>query len=189
MKRRDALAATIALLGVPIVGAQLFLSGCTKPEQKRTGLFTDDEIGLLDEIGETILPASEKSPGAKASQIGNFMKVIVTDCYDEQEQKIFLDGIGKFKEFCSARGGDDFMKLTPEKRTTVLMELDKEAKAYSVAGKPGDAEHYFSLMKQLTVWGYFTSEPGATKALRFVPIPGRYEGCISYTEGEPAWLY
>jgi hypothetical protein len=43
------------------------------------------------------------------------------------------------------------------------------------------------MMKQLTVWGYFTSEAGATKALRYVPVPGRYEGCIPYTKGEKAW--
>ncbi|MEO5978758.1 MAG: gluconate 2-dehydrogenase subunit 3 family protein [Chryseolinea sp.] len=188
MKRRDALTATVALFGIPIVGAEIFLSGCTKPEQKRIGLFTGEEIALLDEIGETILPVSENSPGAKAAQIGNFMKVIVTDCYDEIEQKIFLDGLIKFKGFCASKAGDDFLNLSSEKRKAIVIDLDKEARLYSIAGKPGDAQHYFSLIKQLTVWGYFTSEPGATKALRFVPIPGRYEGCIPYS-GEAAWLY
>lgn len=187
MKRRDALAATIALLGVPVIGAQFFLSGCTKADQTRTGLFTDEDIVLLDEIGETILPTSENSPGARAAQIGNFMKVMVTDCYDESEQKIFIDGIGKFKEYCSSRGGD-FMKLSSEKKKTLLIELDKEAKDQKAAANGAGSAHYFSMIKQLTVWGYLTSEPGATKALRFVPIPGRYEGCIPYS-GEPAWLY
>jgi len=47
--------------------------------------------------------------------------------------------------------------------------------------------HYFTMMKQLTLLGYFTSKPGATEALRYVPVPGRYEGCIPYTKGEKAW--
>lgn len=42
------------------------------------------------------------------------------------------------------------------------------------------------MMKELTIWGYFTSEPGTTKALRYNPIPGRFDGCIPYT-GENAW--
>jgi len=188
MKRRDALAATIALLGVPVIGAQFFLSGCTKADEKRTGLFTDEDIVLLDEIGETILPASENSPGARAAQIGSFMKVMVTDCYDESEQKIFMEGIGKFKQYASSTEGD-FMNLSSEKKKTILIALDKEAKDHSAAAAKGnDSKHYFSMIKQLTIWGYLTSEPGATKALRFVPIPGRYEGCIPYS-GEPAWLY
>ncbi|NJM26773.1 MAG: gluconate 2-dehydrogenase subunit 3 family protein [Bacteroidia bacterium] len=46
--------------------------------------------------------------------------------------------------------------------------------------------HYFSLIKDLTLWGYFSSEVGCTQALRFNPIPGRFEGCIPYNN-EPAW--
>jgi hypothetical protein len=45
----------------------------------------------------------------------------------------------------------------------------------------------FGMMKQLTVWGYFTSEVGATKALRYVAVPTRYEGCIPYKKGDKAW--
>jgi len=42
-------------------------------------------------------------------------------------------------------------------------------------------------LKQLTIWGYFTSEVGATKALRYNPIPGRYDACIDYKPGDKAW--
>jgi hypothetical protein len=42
-------------------------------------------------------------------------------------------------------------------------------------------------MKELTLLGYFTSEVGATKALRYVPIPGRFDGCIPYKKGDKAW--
>jgi hypothetical protein len=42
-------------------------------------------------------------------------------------------------------------------------------------------------MKQLTMLGYFTSEVGSTQALRYVPVPGKYEGCIPYKKGDRAW--
>jgi len=35
--------------------------------------------------------------------------------------------------------------------------------------------------------GYFTSEAGCTKALRYIPVPGKYVGCISYRKGDKAW--
>ena len=46
--------------------------------------------------------------------------------------------------------------------------------------------HYFRMMKELALLGYFTSEPGATKALRYVESPGRFDPCLPYTKGEPA---
>ena len=47
--------------------------------------------------------------------------------------------------------------------------------------------HYFTMIKQLTLWGYFSSEIGATQALRYVAIPGKYEGCVPYKKGDKAW--
>ena len=38
-------------------------------------------------------------------------------------------------------------------------------------------------MKELTLLGYFTSEPGATQALVYVPVSGRYDGCIDLEAG------
>jgi len=83
--------------------------------------------------------------------------------------------------------GNGFMKITPEQRKELLNELDKEQKAYAKDKKKEDDPHYFTLMKQLTLLGYFTSEPGATKALRYVPVPGRFEACIPYKKGDKAW--
>jgi hypothetical protein len=48
--------------------------------------------------------------------------------------------------------------------------------------------HYFRMMKELTLLGYFTSELGCTKAMRYVETPGRFDACLQYTPGEPAWV-
>ena len=47
--------------------------------------------------------------------------------------------------------------------------------------------HYFRMIKELTLLGYFTSEIGATKALRYVAVPGRYDGSVPYKKGDRAW--
>jgi hypothetical protein len=47
--------------------------------------------------------------------------------------------------------------------------------------------HFFRMMKQLALLGYYTSEVGCTQALRYVETPGRFDPCIPYTAGEPAW--
>ena len=47
--------------------------------------------------------------------------------------------------------------------------------------------HYFRMMKELAMLGFFTSEVGYTKAMRYVESPGKYEPCAPYTAGETAW--
>lgn len=186
MNRRDALSATAVLLGGVIIGGQIFLSGC-KAEKTEKRLFNETDLAFLDEVGETILPATAKSPGAKAAKIGAFMKTIVTDCYDAEEQAIFIAGIGQLKDLSLRQYQRSFLQLNAEEKTGLIAALDKEATIYSKSKTETEPEHYFSMIKQLTLWGYFTSEPGATEALRYVPVPGRYEGCIEYIPGDPAW--
>lgn len=190
MNRRDALARVGLLLGGTIIGAEAFLSGCTNPPAKNIGgagtNFSNDDIAFLDEIAETILPKTD-TPGAKEAKVGEFMGRIVKDCYTEADQKVFLDGMQKLDAACKTKNGKSFMDCTPEQRHDLLVDLDKEQKDYMAKKKKEDPAHYFRMMKELTLWGYFTSEPGATKALRYVAVPGRYEGCVDYKKGEKAW--
>ena len=205
MNRREALSSVALLFSGTIIGAEAFFTGC-KATPEKEGLFAASDIALLDEVGETILPTTALSPGAKAANIGNFMKVMVTDCYPESDQNTFVAGIKKLNEASKEKYGRDFMNLPTGEKHNLLVALDKEAKDYqdAVAKRNStltaeqrhkreankadeDSPHYFAMMKQLTLWGYFTSEPGATKALRYVPVPGRYEGCIPYKKGDRAW--
>lgn len=188
MNRREALSATIALFGGTLVGSNAFLSGCS-PQTKEVKEFTNDLVVLLDDVGETIIPTTSSSPGARAARIGEFMKVIVTECYSPSEQKVFFDGISRLISLCNEKYRVDFISLTPEEKHEFLFDMDKQAKDHERNRGDSGTEHFFTMLKQLTIWGYFSSEPGATQALRFVPIPGRYDGCIDYVQGEGAWIY
>jgi hypothetical protein len=190
MNRRDALARVSLLLGGTILGAEAFLSGCTNPAEQKLGgtgtNFSDADIAFLDQVAETILPKTD-TPGAKDAQVGAFMARIVKDCYTEADQKVFLAGMQLLDDASKRKNGKSFMEATPEQQHDLLVDLDKEAKAYATTKKKDDPQHYFRMMKELTLWGYFTSEQGATKALRYVAVPGKYEGCIDYKKGDKAW--
>lgn len=187
MNRRDALSRVALILGGTIVGANIFLEGCKPADKEVSGLaFTQNDIAYLDEIGETILPATS-TPGAKATMIGQFMTVMVTDCYTKKDQEIFHEGMNKLNKASEKKFDNDFMKLDPKQRHDLLVELDKEQSDYTAKKKGDDAPHYFRLMKELTLLGYFTSEIGATQALRYVETPGSYNGCIPYKKGDKAW--
>lgn len=194
MNRRDAIARVSLLLGGTILGAEAFLASCNNPADKKVSdnaggagvNFTNDDIAYMDEIAETILPATN-TPGAKDAKVGEFMSRIVKDCYTEADQKIFLDGLQKLNEASKKKNGKGFMESTAEQRHDLLVDLDKEQKAYTDKKGKDDPAHYFRMIKELTLWGYFTSEPGATKALRYVAVPGKWQGCVDYKKGDKAW--
>ena len=71
--------------GGAVVGGELMLTGCKTGAKSDAG-FSASNISLLDEIGDTIIPVTGEVPGAKAAQIGEYMKVMITDCYTQAEQ-------------------------------------------------------------------------------------------------------
>ena len=115
------------------------------------------------------------------------MNTMVTDCYKEKDQKIFAEGITEIDNSANHMFGKGFMNITPAQRTSLISQVNKELKAYNDSKKEDDPNHYFGMMKQLTLLGYFSSEIGATQALRYVAIPGKYEGCVPYKKGDKAW--
>lgn len=188
MNRREALKAVSLIMGGTVIGAQAFLSGCQNTtEEQRDEAFTASDIALLDEIGETIIPATD-IPGAKAVGIGNFMTMMVLDVYEEKNQEAFREGLDKIRGNFEDRYGRSFMEGTAAERHEFLTELNNELKVAGQEKKDDEApEHYFRIMKELTLLGYFSSEIGSTQALRYVETPGRYDPCMPYEKGDRAW--
>jgi hypothetical protein len=186
MNRREAIERVALLMGGTVIGADFFLSGC-KPSAKQTeDLFDAEHVAYMNEIGETILPQTS-TPGAKAANVGQFMAVMVRDCYAPADQKVFNEGLSKLNDASKKKFGKKFMETDAKQRTALLTELDKEQKEYNKTKKPDAPNHYFRMLKELTLLGYFTSEPGCTKALRYMEIPGKYVGVIPYKKGDRAW--
>ena len=93
-----------------------------------------------------------------------------------------------------ARASSDTTKATPEDKSAERFLPDQRKEA-SPTGDVGTAAaitadtptHYFRMMKELAIVGYFTSEIGCTQALRYVESPGRFDPCVPYAPGEKAW--
>lgn len=206
MNRRELLKMIAVVTGGAVIGSEFLLEGCKNPSVTSSVGFTDDDIAFLNEVAETILPATQ-SPGAKAADVGRFMTVAVNDCYEEKDQKIFHNGMQQLKDACQKMHGTSFMNADAKQRHELFIALDKEAKDYQQKKNDFDkvqyekelkewangnskylkeemSSHYFTMMKQLTLWGFFTSEKGITQALKYVPVPGHFDGCIDYKKGD-----
>lgn len=185
MERRELLKKIALLTGAVVVGGEFLLTGC-KNNTAGPLSFSSTQLTLLDEIVETIIPTTD-TPGAKAAQVGKFMEIMVADCYTVEEQKVFTEGLMAIDPYSRKIAAKDFMGATPEERISILTSLEKEAKQYNQKKKEGAPVHYYTMMKQLTLWGFFTSETGMTETLRHNPVPGKFQGDVPYTKGEKAW--
>lgn len=166
--------------------------------------FSIDDVSLLNEIADAIIPATN-TPGAKAADVGSFMAIAVAECYEPHHQAVFVAGLRAVEADCLYRYGRSFREITAAQRTTLLSEIEGERKwrelwnrgerglraaASPLIGTgpaPVQTPHYFTMMTDLAVLGYFTSEPGATQALRHQAIPGSYNGSLPYRKGDRAW--
>jgi hypothetical protein len=188
MTRREALARLMAITGTMAIGAELFLTGCRAPDARnRTEPLTPAEMALLDEVAETIIPTTS-TPGAKAAGVGPFIAATATRCYDDATYASFRGGLAKLDRASRKRNGKTFVESTASERTALLNELDKEQRQHSRERSDDEAPHYFRLMKELTLVGYFTSEIGCTKALRYVETPGSFDGDVPYRKGDRAFF-
>ena len=98
-----------------------------------------------------------------------------------------MQGIKSLQEHAKTKLNKSFMEATASERHDLLVALDAEAANYQKNKKKEDPKHYFTMMKELTLTGFFTSEVGATKVLRYVAVPGKYEGSVPYKKGDKAW--
>ncbi|OAQ42007.1 hypothetical protein A5893_02495 [Pedobacter psychrophilus] len=189
MKRREAIKNLAIFTGGAIMFSSGLLVGCNSSEVRIW--LSDDDVLLLDEIGETIIPKTKECEGAKAAKIGTYMKLMADECLTKKERQIFLVGLTTIEDAAREKFSTDFMDLKPIQKKELFMEMQSQAEKEkkdsiekSIAIIP---IHYFQLFKDLTIHGYFTSEIGITEARRYEAVPGRYNGCIDYKKGDKAW--
>ncbi|HKA60607.1 MAG TPA: gluconate 2-dehydrogenase subunit 3 family protein [Gemmatimonadales bacterium] len=185
--RREAIKRVTLLLGGVALSGSGLVAACERAQRGAAGAgkggpvgsFSAQEVALLDEVADTILPDT-KTPGAKAAHVGAFMALMVTDSYTDRDAGVFRDGLRTLEQ-------SGFMAKTPEQRLAQLEQLDKEQIDYQDKKQREDPPHFFRQMKDLTLLGYFTSEIGGSQAMRYRETPGRFDPCVPYTPGETTW--
>jgi hypothetical protein len=188
MQRRELIQLIAAVTGCAFVGHDALWAA----EKPRTPLlYSDSDVDFLDDIADTILPATD-TPGARDAAVGRFMTRYSAACYPPEHIALLKSGLADIDAQMQTLQSKGFRQANAAAKISLLTQIDRQAKEHArlADAKPGDSSpHYFTLMKQLTLYGFFTSEPGATRLARYRPIPGRYKGCIPYVKGETFWSW
>ena len=137
--------------------------------------WSEGDEALLTLIGDTIIPTTATSPGAGAVGIGRFILVQATECYAASAGDSLRRGLNDIQEAGQKQFSKPFAELAVAQREKVLTDYEARGAAP------------WRLIKELTLLGYFTSEPGATQALRYLPVPGAYVGSLKLGPDERSW--
>ncbi|MEI7586583.1 gluconate 2-dehydrogenase subunit 3 family protein [Runella sp.] len=207
MNRRDALSRVALLMGGTLSAPTLMAFGGEAHVSQAMSAdfsFNAAQRALVAEVAEHIIPRTT-TPGAKEAGVGAFIELMLKDCYKAQEQQNFLDGLADLDERATKTHSKKFLETSPAEQVALLKMVEKETIELMrtanvqqvkvgdnvdkevISSKKMKGTPFWRLAKELTLFGYFTSEQGATKALDYVPIPGRYDGCIPLKPGQKAY--
>ncbi|MFS1703811.1 gluconate 2-dehydrogenase subunit 3 family protein [Alteromonas sp. AMM-1] len=195
MNRRDLLKFIATATGASFVCSPAMAVWQTQPALtavKDAGL-SENTVALITELCETVIPRTD-TPGAKEAGLPAFFIGMLRDCYTAEQQALMEAGFNDIDVRSQQQFGKPFVALTQSQKTALASELDAEALAFNrgeqTAWKGDEYEglpHYFTLYKQLMIFGFFTSKVGATEVLRFSEVPGDYRD-IPYKKGDRAWM-
>jgi hypothetical protein len=164
------------------------LAGCsaepaTEAEWKPSFL-TQAQVALVAEVAEIMIPRTD-TPGAKDAGIPAFIDKMLKDVYPKDDQVRFAAGLADFEAQAKREHGRAFLELEPALRAALVKQVHDPAVEVDRASNLSIDERgrpFILTMKELTMLGYFTSEPGATQVLQYRPVPGAYHACVPLSQ-------
>jgi hypothetical protein len=192
MDRREALRSVAILLGTAISASttDMLFSSYTIPESEKNAVnFTAEQLRTLTEIADVIIPTTKSSAGAKAAGVGKFIPMMINDCYTAKQQQSFYNGLNTFEARAKKTYRKSFALIPLAERKKMLTVLRQETLDQKASKVPEmvDITYFFTVVRDLTSLGYFSSEIGCTKAREYIAIPGSYDGAYPLKPGQKSW--
>lgn len=164
LSRREMLEVTAAALAAPLL--PLNAAKPPAPERLAGGFLTADELALLDQLSELIIPTDDHSPGARAAGVAGYIDGRLAESLEPAWQATWRSGLAAVDALARKVHGRTFLHATPEQQVAVLTEM--------AAAKDG----FFHELKRWTVRSYYTSKIG-------IQVDQEYKGNV-YQRGDYA---
>jgi hypothetical protein len=164
LTRRDAIklgaAATIAasLTLAETLSAQAPAASATAPRV----FFTPEELALVDELSELIIPTDEHSPGSRAAKVAAYIDSRLAEAWDEKDRTTWRQGLAGIERMSRANGGTAFLQSSPDQRVALLTRIAEHER------QPNTPEELFFVeLKSRIVRAYYTSEIGIKQEMEY----------------------
>lgn len=165
-----------------------------------SGILTTAELTDLARLVDIIIPPST-TPGAKEAKVHDFINHMLTSFYSEEDSLNFKQGLNMLNNHCLHNHSKRFLELPDQTQTDTLNDL------YDAVGKEKSffdrilfklaqlidnqqdqkLTDFLQFLKEITIFGYYTSVIGATQELKYLPVPGAFKGCITFSDVGSSW--
>jgi hypothetical protein len=162
-------------------GAAAFLQTARTGAAPRLQVLTAAEYAAADALAETIIPADAHSPGARAARVADYIDLLLSES-PADVVSAWREGLAAVGALAQARFKAPLARLTPARRIEVVTEIARnEATPQTIADK------FFVAAKDWTIRGYYTSEIGIHKDLRYQgnQFLGEFVGCAATPAAKP----
>jgi hypothetical protein len=189
MQRREALKLLLAGGVLPVLPTDLFafFQGAHPASGYALRTFNPHQNDTVVAMIDQIIPATD-TPGAKAARVNEFIDVILTEWAVEDERQNFLGGLAGVDKQSNELFGKNFVDASPAQQFALLRAMDESVAAARARRQrhgntiPEDRDKqlrgdFFTVFKDITLHGYYTSEIGFTQELNLQIIPGAHHGC------------
>ena len=126
MQRREALRLLASAAALPLLSRQAFSMFQAVheqlPEQPVLRTLNPQQNAMVTTISEIIIPQTD-TPGAKAARVNEFIDLILTEWYDDEEKSIFLTGLTEVDARTRDLFGKDFVDCGEKLQAEILRGL------------------------------------------------------------------
>lgn len=166
----------------------------TAPNYNTTDVdyLTDAQRKIIAAMAEIVIPRTD-TPGAIDAGVPRFIELMAADWFNDQERAIFDAGVKDMEARIPAEYGKPFDQLEQQQQLAI-MEAMEEAASDSEWYEFANVQRQFisdapfiCQMKELTVWGFFTSEVGSRQVLRYDPMPMKFDGDMPLSPQDSTW--
>jgi len=128
---------------------------------------TAEQYATLEALTEAIIPADERSPGAKQARVADYIDLLLSEADDTRRQQ-WTEGLAALDADATTRFGKPFVKLDATQVEALLTDASKNEKAPALQkSERSPLELFFVTAKQATIQGYYTSEIGIHQELKY----------------------
>ena len=149
--------------------------------EARAAPLTAEGLSLIGEVSELIIPTTDTG-GALAAGVPDFVKMMLSKWFSTAERENFIAGMHEFSAGAFKKYGKQFTELTASQKDQYFGELLATAER----SEPAPRTPFVVLMKRLTIFGYYTSELGATTELRQQMATAQYQPAAVVKPGDRA---
>ena len=180
--RRQAIRGAASIVGGTIAAAHVsaFLgrAAIAATDNAQPAFFTDDQFRLVTNVVDVMIPETD-TPGAITAGVHHFIDLMLDEWASPERQDRFRSGIDEL----GSRLGGDFSDADPDERLERLRVIDQEAH------DDGAEDDFFREFKRLALFGYYSSEAGATSELQYEALTPDYKACVPLDDIGRAWFW